>query len=44
MLALTLLCGTVGVTINDPKCTKKTFPTYFDALEKVSDHRGFQKA
>uniref|UniRef100_A0A7S0X827 3-phosphoshikimate 1-carboxyvinyltransferase n=1 Tax=Mantoniella antarctica TaxID=81844 RepID=A0A7S0X827_9CHLO len=28
-------CGGVGVTINDPKCTRKTFPTYFDALGEV---------
>ena len=28
-------CGGVGVTINDPTCTKKTFPNYFDALAEV---------
>ena len=26
----------VSVTINEPECTAKTFPTYFDALEKIS--------
>lgn len=25
------------VTINDPKCTSKTFPTYFSVLESLSD-------
>jgi len=25
-----------SVTINDPECTAKTFPTYFDVLESVS--------
>lgn len=28
-------CGDVPVTINDPGCTRKTFPTYFDVLETV---------
>ena len=28
-------CGDVPVTINDPKCTRKTFPTYFSVLESV---------
>ena len=28
--------GGVGVTIMDPTCTKKTFPTYFDALATVT--------
>lgn len=28
-------CGEVGVTINDPSCTKKTFPTYFDELRTL---------
>ena len=28
-------CGNTAVTINDPACTKKTFPTYFDELKKV---------
>jgi 3-phosphoshikimate 1-carboxyvinyltransferase len=27
-----------GVTINDPDCTAKTFPTYFELLEKISLH------
>ncbi|WP_295419540.1 3-phosphoshikimate 1-carboxyvinyltransferase [Sulfurovum sp.] len=26
----------VSVTINEPECTAKTFPTYFDELEKIS--------
>jgi 3-phosphoshikimate 1-carboxyvinyltransferase len=25
----------VGVTINDPKCVGKTFPTYFEVLAKL---------
>ena len=29
-------CGDVDVIINDPKCTKKTFPTYWDVLSSVS--------
>jgi len=29
-------CGDVDVAINDPKCTKKTFPTYFDVLKSVA--------
>lgn len=28
-------CGPVGVTINDPGCTAKTFPTYFDELKAL---------
>lgn len=28
-------CGDVAVTINDPKCCRKTFPNYFDALNGV---------
>jgi 3-phosphoshikimate 1-carboxyvinyltransferase len=28
-------CGNTAVTINDPTCTKKTFPTYFDVLKTV---------
>jgi len=28
-------CGGVEVIINDPSCTKKTFPTYFDELGKL---------
>ena len=26
----------VSVTINDPECTAKTFPTYFETLKKIS--------
>jgi 3-phosphoshikimate 1-carboxyvinyltransferase len=29
-------CGNAAVTINDPTCTKKTFPTYFDVLKTVA--------
>jgi len=29
-------CAGVPVTILDPKCTSKTFPTYFDELNRVS--------
>lgn len=28
-------CGNVPVTINDPGCTRKTFPTYFTVLDSV---------
>ncbi len=28
----------VGVTINDPKCVGKTFPTYFAELDKLLSH------
>uniref|UniRef100_A0A0C9S9Q3 3-phosphoshikimate 1-carboxyvinyltransferase n=1 Tax=Wollemia nobilis TaxID=56998 RepID=A0A0C9S9Q3_9CONI len=31
-------CGDVPVTINDPSCTRKTFPDYFDVLRKVTKH------
>ena len=27
-----------SVTINDPGCTAKTFPDYFDKLESISEH------
>jgi 3-phosphoshikimate 1-carboxyvinyltransferase len=27
-----------SVTINDPECTSKTFPTYFEELEKISHY------
>lgn len=27
----------VSVTINDPECTAKTFPTYFEVLKKISN-------
>eukprot|EP00955_Chlamydomonas_euryale_P057010 356630-Chlamydomonas_euryale.AAC.8 len=30
--------GGVPVVINDPGCTRKTFPTYFQVLESVSKH------
>eukprot|EP00252_Welwitschia_mirabilis_P004645 TRINITY_DN14948_c0_g1_i1.p1 TRINITY_DN14948_c0_g1~~TRINITY_DN14948_c0_g1_i1.p1 ORF type:complete len:520 (-),score=103.57 TRINITY_DN14948_c0_g1_i1:318-1877(-) len=29
-------CGDVPVTINDPGCTRKTFPDYFDVFRRVS--------
>ena len=28
-----------SVTINDPECTAKTFPTYFEVLESISSLR-----
>ena len=28
-------CGDVPVTINDPGCTRKTFPTYFSVLGSI---------
>lgn len=31
-------CGDTPVTILDPGCTRKTFPTYFIELEKLSEH------
>jgi len=31
-------CGGVNVIINDPGCTAKTFPTYFDMLEGIATH------
>ena len=31
-------CGGVNVIINDPGCTAKTFPTYFDMLESITSH------
>ncbi|XP_074584237.1 3-phosphoshikimate 1-carboxyvinyltransferase 2-like [Curcuma longa] len=31
-------CGDVPVTINDPGCTRKTFPDYFDVLQRFSKH------
>ncbi|GKY91861.1 hypothetical protein MPSEU_000157700 [Mayamaea pseudoterrestris] len=31
-------CGGVNVIINDPGCTAKTFPTYFDMLESIATH------
>lgn len=32
-----LALSPVGVTINDPKCVGKTFPTYFDVLDGLLD-------
>jgi len=29
-------CAGVPVTILDPKCTSKTFPTFFDELARVT--------
>ena len=29
-------CGGVPVVINDPGCTRKTFPTYFKVLDSVT--------
>jgi 3-phosphoshikimate 1-carboxyvinyltransferase len=34
--ALLALDDNCGVTINDPKCTSKTFPTFFDVFAAVS--------
>ena len=31
-------CGGLPVTINDPGCTRKTFPTYFTVFEGVAKH------
>lgn len=31
-------CGDVPITILDPGCTRKTFPTYFTELEKLCQH------
>lgn len=31
-------CGPVPITINDPGCTRKTFPDYFKVLESVTTH------
>jgi 3-phosphoshikimate 1-carboxyvinyltransferase len=31
-----LALGDAGVTINDPGCTAKTFPTYFDEFRKIA--------
>jgi 3-phosphoshikimate 1-carboxyvinyltransferase len=28
-------CGNTAVTINDPGCTRKTFPDYFTVLASV---------
>ncbi|KAM1120939.1 hypothetical protein ACFX15_002577 [Malus domestica] len=31
-------CGDVPVTINDPGCTRKTFPDYFEVLGRFTKH------
>ncbi|XP_021904420.1 3-phosphoshikimate 1-carboxyvinyltransferase 2 [Carica papaya] len=31
-------CADVPVTIKDPGCTRKTFPDYFEVLERVTKH------
>lgn len=31
-----LALGTAGITINDPGCTAKTFPNYFDEFAKIA--------
>ncbi|CAA7050697.1 unnamed protein product [Microthlaspi erraticum] len=31
-------CGDVPVTIKDPGCTRKTFPDYFQVLERITKH------
>jgi 3-phosphoshikimate 1-carboxyvinyltransferase len=31
-----LALGDAGITINDPGCTAKTFPTYFDEFRKIT--------
>ncbi|KAF2300509.1 hypothetical protein GH714_013875 [Hevea brasiliensis] len=31
-------CGDVPVTIKDPGCTRKTFPDYFEVLERFTEH------
>lgn len=31
-----LAFGDVGITINDPACTAKTFPSYFDEFKKIA--------
>lgn len=31
-------CGSVPVTIRDPGCTRKTFPTYFSVFDSVVKH------
>lgn len=31
-------CAGVNVIINDPGCTAKTFPTYFEMLESIATH------
>jgi 3-phosphoshikimate 1-carboxyvinyltransferase len=31
-----LALGNAGITINDPKCTAKTFPSYFDTFKTIA--------
>lgn len=31
-------CSDIPVTINDPGCTRKTFPDYFEVLERFTKH------
>ncbi|KAM3698487.1 hypothetical protein ACB098_06G191800 [Castanea mollissima] len=31
-------CGDVSVTIKDPGCTRKTFPDYFEVLQRFTKH------
>lgn len=31
-------CGSPGVVINDPGCTRKTFPDYFSVLDSVAEY------
>lgn len=31
-------CADVPVTIKDPGCTRKTFPDYFEVLERFTKH------
>lgn len=31
-------CGSDQIVINDPGCTRKTFPTYFSVLDRVAYH------
>ena len=33
-----MACGKDPITIIDPGCTRKTFPTYFKVLESVVTH------
>lgn len=32
-------CGNVNVIIKDPKCTAKTFPTYFNMLDSITTYK-----
>ncbi|XP_072993248.1 3-phosphoshikimate 1-carboxyvinyltransferase 2 [Typha latifolia] len=31
-------CADIPITINDPGCTRKTFPDYFDVLQRFTKH------